>query len=49
MVIVDEAFKGAGQKPGLEIWRIKKFKCLPIDKTEFGNFYQGDSYIVLRV
>lgn len=47
MVVVDEAFKTAGKKAGLEIWRIKAFRVLPLDKSEFGQFYAGDSYIVL--
>lgn len=54
----DKEFKGAGQKPGLEVWRVenkrtendtpdfgvKRMK----DKNEFGQFYSGDSYIVLN-
>jgi len=47
MVVVDEAFKNAGKKCGLEIWRIKEFKVLPLPKNEYGYFYSGDSYIVL--
>jgi gelsolin len=30
------------------IWRIEKFKVVPWPKEEFGNFYSGDSYIILR-
>jgi len=35
---------GTGQ---VEIWRIENFKQVPLDKSEYGQFYAGDSYIVL--
>lgn len=38
----------AGQKDGLEIWRIEKLKPVPVDPAHFGKFYAGDSYIVLH-
>ena len=43
----EEAWKGVGQKPGVEVWRIEKFKVVPWPKDEYGSFYTGDSYIVL--
>ncbi|GBG74077.1 hypothetical protein CBR_g17788 [Chara braunii] len=45
---VDPAFQGAGQKAGLEVWRIENFKPAPLDKENYGKFYSGDSYIVLK-
>jgi len=42
------AWKGAGQKVGLQIWRIIKFKVVAVPKDEYGEFYDGDSYIVLN-
>eukprot|EP00026_Physarum_polycephalum_P006563 Phypoly_transcript_06611.p1 GENE.Phypoly_transcript_06611~~Phypoly_transcript_06611.p1 ORF type:complete len:537 (+),score=113.66 Phypoly_transcript_06611:97-1707(+) len=44
----EAAWKSAGQKPGLEIWRIEKFtvKAWPVE--EYGKFYNGDSYIILH-
>lgn len=46
---VDIAFKNAGKKIGIEIWRIEKLKPIQItDKTKFGSFHSGDSYIVLH-
>lgn len=43
-----EAYKGAGKKPGLEIWRIEKFKVVKWPQEQYGTFYSGDSFIVLR-
>jgi len=45
---IDPAFAGVGQKAGVEIWRIEKFKPVHYPKSEFGKFYDGDSYIVLK-
>ncbi|WCJ28826.1 villin putative [Euphorbia peplus] len=45
---LDPAFKEAGKKAGLEIWRIEDFKPVPIPKASFGKFFTGDSYIVLK-
>jgi len=44
--MVDAAFVGVGQKPGLELWRIEKLKPVRIPKID-GKFYSGDSYILL--
>nr|A0A6B9KZ40.1 RecName: Full=Actin depolymerising venom protein gelsolin 1; Flags: Precursor [Platymeris rhadamanthus]QHB21506.1 venom gelsolin 1 [Platymeris rhadamanthus] len=38
---------GAGQKEGIEIWRIETFVPVPVPKSEYGKFHEGDSYIVL--
>lgn len=46
--IVDPAFQGVGQKPGIEIWRIEDFQPVPLPKADYGKFYAGDSYIVLQ-
>ncbi|CAF1060603.1 unnamed protein product [Rotaria magnacalcarata] len=35
------------KKPGLEIWRIENFNVKPWPKDQYGNFYTGDSYIIL--
>ncbi|WKX97546.1 hypothetical protein Q1695_013312 [Nippostrongylus brasiliensis] len=40
-------FKKIGKKLGLEIWRIKDFKLDPVPENEYGQFYTGDTYIVL--
>jgi gelsolin len=44
----EAAWKGCGQKEGLEIWRIEKFKVVPWPKSRYGSFFDGDSYIVLH-
>jgi len=44
----EEAWKGSGQKPGVEIWRIEKFKVVPWPKEQYGRFYTGDAYIILH-
>ena len=45
----EPAWQKAGKIPGLEIWRIEKFTVQPWPVPEYGKFYNGDSYIVLRV
>eukprot|EP01112_Ceratiomyxa_fruticulosa_P000352 TRINITY_DN1031_c0_g1_i1.p1 TRINITY_DN1031_c0_g1~~TRINITY_DN1031_c0_g1_i1.p1 ORF type:complete len:377 (+),score=77.26 TRINITY_DN1031_c0_g1_i1:270-1400(+) len=43
----EEAWVGAGERPGLQIWRIEQFHVRHVDKHDYGKFYSGDSYIVL--
>ncbi|KAK8449560.1 hypothetical protein SEVIR_7G238600v4 [Setaria viridis] len=45
---LDPAFRGAGQKDGLEVWRIQNFKPIPVPTSAHGKFYTGDSYIILK-
>ncbi|WOH06883.1 hypothetical protein DCAR_0626312 [Daucus carota subsp. sativus] len=45
---LDSAFQGAGQKAGLEIWRIENFRPVPVSKTLHGKFFTGDSYVILK-
>lgn len=47
----DPSYKGVGQKPGVEIWRVEKLKVVkknPDDKCYKGHFHTGDAYIVLQ-
>lgn len=34
---------------GIWIWRVQDFNLTVVPKTQYGQFYQGDSYIVLKV
>lgn len=44
----EPAWKEAGLKPGLQIWRIVKFIVTDWPKEDYGKFYNGDSYIILN-
>jgi len=44
----EKAWTNAGKNTGLLIWRIEKFKVVPVQKEDHGRFYDGDSYIVLN-
>jgi len=46
--VADKEFLGAGQAAGIEIWRIEKLAPVKVPKTNYGKFYEGDSYIVLH-
>nr|AAD24195.1 fragmin A [Physarum polycephalum] len=43
----EQAWKGVGKQVGLDIWRINQFKVTQVPKNAYGQFYSGDSYIVL--
>lgn len=42
-----EEWKGAGENKGLQIWRIEKMNVKPWPTTKYGQFFDGDSFIVL--
>ncbi|KAK0188127.1 actin regulatory protein [Armillaria mellea] len=42
----EPAWKNSGVKPGVEVWRIERFQIIPREVN--GEFYNGDSYIVLH-
>ena len=44
----EPAWKGCGTTEGLEIWRVENNKLASWPKEEYGNFFTGDSYIILR-
>eukprot|EP01116_Phalansterium_solitarium_P017589 TRINITY_DN4374_c0_g1_i2.p1 TRINITY_DN4374_c0_g1~~TRINITY_DN4374_c0_g1_i2.p1 ORF type:complete len:277 (+),score=104.04 TRINITY_DN4374_c0_g1_i2:163-993(+) len=44
----EPAWKEAGKAVGLQIWRIEKFNVKSWPKDQYGNFFSGDSYIVLN-
>ncbi|KAE8676622.1 Villin-5 [Hibiscus syriacus] len=45
---VDPAFQGAGQKAGLEIWRIEKSCPVSLPTSSYGKIFTCDSYIILK-
>lgn len=45
---LDPSFQGAGQKAGIEIWRIENFQPVLVPKSSLGKFFTGDSYIILK-
>lgn len=44
----EDAWKGAGQSLGIQVWRVEKFKIVTWPEKQYGKFYSGDSYILLR-
>eukprot|EP01083_Nonionella_stella_P073707 199551_1 len=44
----EKAYKGAGQKQGVQVWRVENFKVVPWPEEKYGCFFRGDSFIVLR-
>jgi len=46
--VTEKAWKGAGKEPGIQVWRIEKFKVKKWPKSRYGEFYSGDSYIILH-
>ncbi|KAI1399725.1 putative actin-binding protein Fragmin [Hypoxylon fuscum] len=43
----EPAWQEVGQAPGLYIWRIENFEIVPWPKDRYGDFHEGDSYIIL--
>jgi len=44
----EPAWENAGSDVGVQIWRIVKFKVTHWDREQYGEFYNGDSYIILN-
>lgn len=40
-------FENAGSKPGLQVWRVEKMDLAPVPRELHGEFYSGDSYVLL--
>uniref|UniRef100_A0A3Q3XG47 Gelsolin n=1 Tax=Mola mola TaxID=94237 RepID=A0A3Q3XG47_MOLML len=38
----------AGQKAGLQVWRVEKMELVPVPESLYGGFYSGDAYLVLH-
>lgn len=44
----EKAWEGIGKECGVQIWRIEKFQVKNWAKDQYGEFYSGDSYIILH-
>ncbi|KAH9904563.1 putative actin-binding protein Fragmin [Xylariomycetidae sp. FL2044] len=44
----EPAWQEVGQRPGLHVWRIEDFQVVPWPRDRYGDFHEGDSYIVLH-
>uniref|UniRef100_A0A3P8TLX8 Villin like n=1 Tax=Amphiprion percula TaxID=161767 RepID=A0A3P8TLX8_AMPPE len=44
-----DAFRNVSRKPGLQIWTINNMQMAPVPAQGFGNFFEGDCYIVLYI
>jgi len=44
----EPAWKKVTKTPGVNVWRVEKFKIVEWPKDRYGQFYSGDSYIVLH-
>ncbi|XP_067683379.1 gelsolin-like protein 2 [Haliotis asinina] len=44
----EPAWQGAGQEPGLKVWRIEQFEVKDWPEVDYGEFFNGDSYIILN-
>jgi len=44
----EPAWKKIPKTPGVLVWRVEKFKIVEWPKERYGQFYSGDSYIVLH-
>ena len=42
------SLSGIGLKAGLLVWRIENFELSAVDEAHHGQFYTGDSYVLLR-
>lgn len=44
----EPAWESVGKEVGIMIWRIEQFKVVAWPKEQYGQFYSGDSYIILE-
>ncbi|KAK3611747.1 hypothetical protein CHS0354_014091 [Potamilus streckersoni] len=49
-ILPDPAFRNVQRnKAGFFIWRVEDMKVVSVPTSQYGNFYKGDSYIVLSL
>tara|TARA_R110002050_G_scaffold216901_1_gene352955 strand:+ start:279 stop:671 length:393 start_codon:yes stop_codon:yes gene_type:complete len=44
----EQAYIGAGREIGVRIWRVEAFELNAWPEESYGEFYRGDSYIILH-
>ncbi|XP_029450795.1 advillin [Rhinatrema bivittatum] len=44
---LSSAFKAVNNTPGVIIWRIEKMDMVQVPQKAYGNFYEGDCYVLL--
>ncbi|XP_041669918.1 villin-1 isoform X2 [Cheilinus undulatus] len=44
-----DPFRNVHRRPGLQIWTINNMQMVPVPAKAFGNFFEGDCYIVLYI
>lgn len=44
---MEYTFRAVTKNPGVVIWRIEKMELVQIPEKSYGNFYEGDCYILL--
>ncbi|XP_034008651.1 gelsolin-like isoform X2 [Trematomus bernacchii] len=42
------AFEDAGERAGLQVWRVENMELVPVPVILYGGFYSGDAYLVLK-
>mmetsp|Transcript_15157 Transcript_15157/g.31190 ORF Transcript_15157/g.31190 Transcript_15157/m.31190 type:complete len:383 (+) Transcript_15157:4177-5325(+) len=45
---LEEAWEGIGKQAGTYVWRVENFQIKPWPNDQYGQFFKGDSYIVLQ-
>lgn len=48
MAVQHPEFDRAGQKQGLQVWRVENFDLVAVPENLHGGFYSGDAYLILN-
>ena len=46
--LLDEKFKNVRKSAGMQIWRIEQLEMKEIPEADYGIFFGGDSYILMK-
>nr|XP_015815194.2 advillin [Nothobranchius furzeri]XP_015815195.2 advillin [Nothobranchius furzeri] len=44
---MEQTFRAVTRNPGIIIWRIEKMELVQVPEKSYGNFFEGDSYVLL--